>query len=370
MLLNHLTGCEIMKVFGIDVSRHNGLIDWQRVAAAGVKFAMIRAGFGSSLANKDMYADYNFKNAAAAGIETGAYWFSYALSEEGARREAQNLMEVVSPYRLTYPLCFDYEYDSVRYAISKNSPVGPAIATAYANAFLSELENNKYYAMNYSNRYFLQEYFNMNVLKKYDLWYALWGDTLDRSDAGIWQFSATGQVDGISGDVDLDYAFRDYPEIMRKNGLNGFTKPIPHWAQGAYDYLHDKTGFILYDLNFNRIVTMGEVIEIIARLSGYEPIPNQPDWAERAYRYLHDKTGFTLYDTNLSRILTMGELLEILARLDGYVPEPNQPDWAENAYNYLREKTGFVLYDKNYSREVTMGEFISILARLDGYQPE
>ena len=85
---------------------------------------------------------------------------------------------------------------------------------------------------------------------------------------------------------------------------------------------------------------------------------------------MHDKTGFTLYDTNLSRILTMGELLEILARLDGYVPEPNQPDWAENAYNYLREKTGFVLYDKNYSREVTMGEFISILARLDGYQPE
>lgn len=206
---------------GIDVSSHQGRIDWEKVKAAGIEFAIIRAGYGLT------FVDEQFKRNAAEcnrlGIPCGAYWFSYATTPKKAQQEALALLNLVKPYRMEYPLCFDLEYDTLRYAKQQGVTIGKAQATAHAKAFLSEIEKAGYYAMNYANKDYLINMFNMGVLARYDLWYALWGAKKDR-DCGIWQYSSSGRVNGISGNVDMNQAFKDYPAIMRAKGLNGLKK--------------------------------------------------------------------------------------------------------------------------------------------------
>ena len=260
------------QVFGIDVSYANGTIDWKKVADTGVKFAMIRAGFGNKISQKDAQADANFTNAAAAGIDMGAYWFAYPLSAADAREEAKLCLEVIQPHRLTYPVCFDFEYDSIRYAQENGVEVTREFATEMVLAFCDELKLNGFYPANYANNDFTKNYFNMEALKGLDLWYAYYQDTLNRDDVSLWQYSNAGRIPGISGNVDLDYAYKDYPAIMRENGYNGFDKPNPeepHWAMGAYEYLKEKFGFFLYNMDLDRTVTMGELLEVLARLNGY-----------------------------------------------------------------------------------------------------
>ncbi len=263
----------MLQIPGIDVSAYNGVIDWKKAAASGVRFAMIRAGYGGSLLQKDEQADANLKGAAEAGIDTGAYWFSYALSEADARTEARLLMEVVRPYRLTYPLCFDFEEASAEYAKERGVTIDRQTVTAFARAFCDELRKNGWYPANYANADYLAHYYDQNALADIDLWYAHYANELNRTDADLWQYTDAEDVAGINGHVDLDYALKDFPKIIRENGFNGFDKPTPetpHWAEGAYEFLHEKFGFVLYDKNLSRTVTMGELVEVLARLNGYQ----------------------------------------------------------------------------------------------------
>ena len=202
---------------GIDVSSHQGLIDWDRVKAAGIEFAMLRAGYG--LIYKDTQFERNVRECNRLGIPCGAYWFSYAITADKARQEARAILEIIRPFKIEYPVCFDLEYDTLRYAKQQGVTIGKAQATAHAKAFLAEIEAAGYYAMNYSNKDYLINMFDASLLKKYDLWYALWAASKDR-ECGIWQYSATGHVDGISGIVDLNYSYKDYPAIIRAAGLN------------------------------------------------------------------------------------------------------------------------------------------------------
>lgn len=266
----------MLQIPGIDVSAYNGTIDWKKAADSGVRFAMIRAGYGGSLLQKDEQADANLKGAIDAGIDVGAYWFSYALSEEEAREEARLLIEVVKAYRLTYPLCFDFEEASAEYAKEKGVTIDRQTVTAFARAFCDELRKNGWYPANYANKDYLTHYYDQSALADIDLWYAHYANELDRTDVDLWQYTDAGDVPGISGHVDMDYALKDFPKIIRENGYNGFTKPKPenpHWAEGAYEFLHDKFGFVLYDENLDRTVTMGELLEVLARLNGYENPP-------------------------------------------------------------------------------------------------
>lgn len=210
-----------MKAKGIDVSSHQGRIDWDRVKAAGIEFAIIRAGYGNNYI--DTQFRRNISECNRLGIPCGAYWFSYALNVDQARREARQIIAAVKPYVLEYPVCFDLEYDTIRYAKQQGVAIGKTQATAHAEAFLAEVEAAGYYAMNYANRDYLINMFNMAKLRRYDLWYAFWAATKDR-DCGIWQYSSRGRVTGISGNVDMNIAHKDYPAIMRQAGLNGFAK--------------------------------------------------------------------------------------------------------------------------------------------------
>ena len=208
---------------GIDVSQWQGTIDWEKVKAAGIEFAMIRAGYGQN--NIDPQFERNISECNRLGVPCGIYWFSYAYTEAMAIREAEYALAAVEPYKLEYPIAFDYEGASVDYA-KKNGVVPDKVhVTALANAFCGRIEQAKYYAMVYTNPAYLSQYYDSYVPKSYDIWLAQWPANPDPAAkpaqaGGIWQYTNSGTVAGISGRVDMDAAYYDYPAIIKANGLN------------------------------------------------------------------------------------------------------------------------------------------------------
>lgn len=202
---------------GIDVSKHQGTIDWEKVKAAGVQFAMIRAGYGQN--NIDAQFKRNISECNRLGIPCGVYWFSYAYTEAMAKKEAQYCLAAIKPYKLDYPVVFDFEYDSVSYAEKKGVKITKTLASKIVQAFCSAVEAAGYYAMNYANADYLSNYFDAGVKKDYDLWLAKWPNSPDLTTpptCGIWQYSSTGKVNGIFGNVDMNAAYKDYPAMIAK----------------------------------------------------------------------------------------------------------------------------------------------------------
>ncbi len=193
---------------GIDVSEHNGVIDWEKVKAAGIQFAMLRAGYGKGNADKQFQ-----RNAAACtrvGLPFGVYWFSYAATEEEAAREAAFCLKAAAAFRIDGPVAYDFEYDSVDNAKKRGVTVTKALASKLAKTFLDAVQKAGYTAVNYANPDYLNRYFDASV--DYSLWLAQWPknvSALDKPprDCLIWQYSATGAVPGIAGNVDLDVCY-------------------------------------------------------------------------------------------------------------------------------------------------------------------
>lgn len=197
-----------MLLQGIDVSVYQGTIDWQRVAADGIRFAIIRAGAGQT---NDTRCAENIRNAAAAGIAVGLYWFSYATSPAEAEAEAKRLLRSAVNQPITFPLAYDYEEASVRYAEQQGIRVTRTLVTDLTRTFCQTIESGGYTPMVYSNPSFLKQYLDFALLPKhYALWLAHWGIAEPSRPAEIWQHSSTGRVAGISTAVDLDVAYTDF----------------------------------------------------------------------------------------------------------------------------------------------------------------
>lgn len=201
-----------MKEFkGIDVSSYQNNIDWKAVKNHGIEFAMIRAGYGRNII--DTFCKRNVDGCKSNSIHFGFYWFSYALDVEMAISEADYVCDLADKYQPDYPICFDYEYDSYNYAVKCGKTPNVETMVAIANAFLKRVEERGYYAMFYSNYDYLNRVFSQ-LLSKYDIWYALWGTNKGSIKAGIWQYSSKGKINGITGNVDLDISYKDYPTII------------------------------------------------------------------------------------------------------------------------------------------------------------
>ena len=208
-----------MALKGIDVSQWQGNIDWQKVKGAGVQFAMLRAGYGRN--NLDTKFHRNAQGAAAAGIPVGLYWFSYALNVEMARREAQYAVELAKKYKITWPIAYDLEYDTVSYAAKNGVAITKSLATQMAIAFCEEIKRLGYIPMVYTNLDYLNRYFDRSKLP-YDLWYAQYASTASVADKEIWQYSSKGSVPGIAGNVDMNHGYKDYG-----NGRDSKPDPAP-----------------------------------------------------------------------------------------------------------------------------------------------
>lgn len=203
---------------GIDVSQWQGNIDFTKVKAAGYDFVIIRAGYGQYANQKDPYFEQNYNRASAAGLHIGVYWYSYADSIDAAKAEARTCLNVIKGKRFDMPIYFDLEETS---QFNK----GKSFCDAITVAFCTAIETAGYFAGLYISRSPLQNYISPDVAKRYALWIAEYGPRCQYNGAiGIWQNSSTYVVPGISGDVDHDICYVDYPTLIKNAGLNGYPK--------------------------------------------------------------------------------------------------------------------------------------------------
>ena len=201
---------------GIDVSVWQGNIDFNKVKAAGIDFVIIRAGYGNG--NKDKWFDENYRKAKAVGLHIGAYWYSYATSADGAKQEAQSCAKVLSGKQLDYPVYFDIEEKS---QLSR----GKDFCSSLITAFCTELERLGYYAGFYTSLSSLNSVISDAVKKRFTVWVAQWSSKCSYSGSyGVWQYSSKGKVNGISGNVDMDYSYIDFPSAIKNGGFNGYGK--------------------------------------------------------------------------------------------------------------------------------------------------
>ena len=221
---------------GIDVSKYQGSIDWEQVAQSGVEFAMIRVGYRTKVTGiiyEDPGARYNLQEAAKNGILVGAYFFSSAVSEEEAREEAAWVADFIARYPVTYPVAYNCE--DFQSPDSRQYGLGSEERTRIACAFLDTVAAAGYTPMFYASRNEMEgnAQWNMDTLgSRYRVWVSQYPEqpypeTAASTYSGthaMWQYTSTGKVNGINGNVDLNECYRDFPSIIKAAGLNGYAK--------------------------------------------------------------------------------------------------------------------------------------------------
>lgn len=189
---------------GIDVSKWQKTIDWEKVKESGIEFAMIRLGTQIGPESESKLDDYFIRNivgAKKAGIKVGVYYYSYASSVEEARRQAEWVSRQLWPYQLDLPVVFDWEC----YHLFNSFGISLYDLNQIADSFLATIESNRYQPMMYGSKNYLQKIWN---LLEYDVWLAHYTKQTDYSeDYKMWQFTNAGVVPGVDSLVDIDLLF-------------------------------------------------------------------------------------------------------------------------------------------------------------------
>ncbi|MBC6696205.1 SH3 domain-containing protein [Terrisporobacter mayombei] len=272
---------------GIDVSKWNGTIDWNKVKASGIDYVIIRAGYGSKTIDPQ-FRSY-IEGASKAGLKIGVYWFSYAYNVEMAKNEARVCLETIAPYKnnITYPVYFDFEYDSIRYANDNGATITKSLATEMANTFLNEVEKQGYTSGIYTNKDFGDRYFSEDLLLENNLWVAQYSDncTYNRPYM-MWQYTDQGTIDGInSTKFDMNYTF------LKPTSDNSVSNPTKENIEDAsvdkidsqvYTGKEIKPDVKLtlngqelklgtdYEVNYSNNINVGVANVIITGIGGYE----------------------------------------------------------------------------------------------------
>lgn len=197
------------KTFGIDVSRHNGTINWNAVKASGVDYVIIRCGYRGSSTGvliEDQTFKTNIKGATAAGLKVGVYVFSQAINEVEAVKEASLAVSLVKGYNLTYPIFIDTESSGGR-----ADNIDKATRTAVVNAFCQTVASAGYKPGIYASKTWFEDKLNMSAIGNYKIWLAQYAATPTyKGKYDMWQYSSKGKISGISGNVDLNYSYLGY----------------------------------------------------------------------------------------------------------------------------------------------------------------
>ena len=232
----------VQAALGVDVSRYQGVIDWNQVAASGVQFAMIRVGYRTQttgILNEDPYARYNLQEAQRVGIKVGAYFFSAAVNEAEVVEEALFTANLIDKYQITFPVAYDCE--GFRNATSRQYLLGKEVRTALAVRFLDTIAARGYTPMFYASRNEMTDNrdWDMNVLNKYKVWVAQYPEqpfpiTPASSYAGVqamWQYTSKAAIPGIAGNVDMNVSYFNYDGIAEAKDSSG--APVVSAANAA-----------------------------------------------------------------------------------------------------------------------------------------
>ena len=217
-----------MALKGIDVSEWQGTIDWRKVAKDGVQFAVIHAGYGRELSQKDEYFERNYAGARAAGIKVGAFWYSYADSVERGEQEARTCLKVLEGKRFELPIFFDQEYEKSILALSNKT------RTDIVLKFLETIKAAGRPCGLYSSTDFITTKLQANRLTAYPLWIAEYGSKLHYTGkVWAWQYTDKGRVAGIKGRVDMDHGYfaqtqTGNTDLLRKGDKGDDVKLLQH----------------------------------------------------------------------------------------------------------------------------------------------
>ena len=201
---------------GIDISYHNGEIDFSKVKSQ-VDFIIMRSGYGKKTTDsKEVKFDIYYEEAKKNNIPIGTYWYSYANTPEEALVEAQTFLNKVKGKKFEYPVFYDVEEKSILNQ-------GKEIVSKIIKTFLEEVEKNGYLVGLYSSASYLENLVDDEIKDKYIIWVAQWGKNIDKPKYNgkwdIWQYSSKGHIDGVqSQNVDLDFSNKNFEEIVKEQG--------------------------------------------------------------------------------------------------------------------------------------------------------
>lgn len=227
------------KFKGIDVSRYQGDIDWKKVKAAGIEFAMLKtvstnSSFGGIYI--DPYFEKNYAACKELDIPVGVYYYTYAQNVATADKELAKLKEAIDGKVFEMPVVVDVEDNLLK-------PISKAALTELVEYAAETIESWGYYAQIYTYLNYANTELDMDRLSRYDLWLAAYRALRPATPKhGMWQFSSSGTVNGISGRVDMNYAYKNYPEIIKRAGLNGLQEKGKTIEQLATEVLAGKWG--------------------------------------------------------------------------------------------------------------------------------
>lgn len=263
---------------GIDISYFQGNIDFNKVKADGIEFIIPRCGYGIS--NKDSKFSEYVKGALAAGIEVpGIYHFSYALNEKNARTEAQKAVEYAKSAGLPKEtiIFFDLEYDSVDYAKKNGVNLDKNRCIAHTKAFCEEVQNHGYRTGIYANQDYLNRMYDDATIKKYVFWYANWnGGKTPSVKCAYHQWSEKGRVNGISGNVDMDYYYGGADAPVKEPMTPEEIEKVAHEVlDGKYGNGNDRVK-ALTEAGYDYKAVQNRVNELVKEIKPVEPTP-EPD---------------------------------------------------------------------------------------------
>ena len=232
---------------GIDVSRWQGDINWGQVAADDVSFVMLGTRSKGAV---DPYFHRNIQQASAAGVKVGVYIYSLAMTPEMAVEEANFVLNLIHDYPVSYPVAFDME-DSTQGTLSKDE------LAAIANAFCGRISEAGYYPVIYANDNWLANKLDMSKMN-YPVWVARYSAKPAYQNPVMWQATSTGAVNGISGNVDIDFQFRDFTSVIPANTwrtINGQTYYYQNYVKQKNNWIQDDGTW--YYMNGDGLVSRG-----------------------------------------------------------------------------------------------------------------
>ena len=226
------------KWIGIDVSEHNGVLDWAAIKRAGIKFAIIRDGYGVSHVDNQFKA--NMAGAIAQGLLIGVYHFSYALDAAGAKKEAAFCLKLLEPYKdkIVLPVYFDFEYDTVDYAAKCGVTLGKSAFNAHTVAFCEAVKSAGYAPGVYYNKDYYNRMVDLNSVGGYSQWYAQYASAPSVTSYDLWQYSSSYVIPGCSGKFDINIMANSGSITNSRKYKQGWNKDDRGWwyADSATTY--------------------------------------------------------------------------------------------------------------------------------------
>ncbi len=374
---------------GVDISYHNGTVNWAKMKAAGVQFVILRAGnrfAQTGKIGKDSQFDNYIKGAHSAGLKIGIYFYSQALSEAEAKEEAEFTLSVINPYKdyITLPVAYDYEFAEVSksrltaaFNDWKASGTHKARMTANCEAFCDTIAEAGYDPMIYASKTFFEDNLNYSSLqKKYTIWVAHYINaskgrlsTDYKGDYNLWQFSSTGKISGVSGYVDSNFMYalptveeipdQEYtgspvePDVSVTDGIRTLKKNTDYTV-AYYNNVEYGTatavvnGLDKYKDEIDETLTFNILPQTVKNLS----VINKGDgilifnWSPTA-----DADGYQIESIDCGRITLLGEVLQPNASFAYTIPpETVMNCFRVRAYKYVK---GILMYGK-YSNTITL----------------